>query len=171
MKIELLEDLYKQQIMELYDAERQARRSLNKMARAASTPELQQLFRRHARETKGQLQRLETIMRRLGSADHKKKSKVMSGVLSEAKELLKNPSPDRDLMDTALSLAEQKVETMEIFTYDRLAHFARLLGANTDSELLGQTLEEEKRMLERIAALSESLSVEAAETEVQQKVT
>ncbi len=170
MKIELLEDLYKQQIIELYDAERQARRSLNKMARAASTPELQQVFRRHARETKNQLQRLETIMGRLGSADAKKKSKVMSGILGEAKELLKNPSPDRDLMDTALSLAEQKVETMEIFTYDRLGHFARLLGANTDAELLGHTLEEEKRMLERIAALSESLSVEAAETEVQQKV-
>jgi ferritin-like metal-binding protein YciE len=170
MKIELLEDLYKQQIIELYDGERQARRSLNKMARATSTPELQQSFRRHARETKIQLQRLETIMGRLGLAEKKKKSKLMAGILAEAKELLKSPSSDRDLMDTALSLAEQKVETMEIFTYDRLAHFARLLGANSDAELLGQTMEEEKRMLERIAALSESLSVEAAETEVQQKV-
>jgi ferritin-like metal-binding protein YciE len=170
MKIELLEDLYKQQTIQLYDGERQARRSLNKMARAASKPELQQLFRRHARETKNQLQRLETILGRLGAMDAKRKSKLMSGLLSEAKDLLKNPSPDRDLMDTALCLAEQKVETMEVFTYDRLMHFARLMGANSDAELLGQTLEEEKRMLDRISALSESLSVEAVETEVQQKV-
>jgi ferritin-like metal-binding protein YciE len=170
MKIELLEDLYKQQVLDQHDAERQARRSLNKMARAASTPELQQLLRRHARETKNQVQRLETIIARLGATGKKRKSKLMSGILSEAKELLKNPSPHRDLMDTGLSLAEQKVETMEIFTYDRLIHFARLLGAHSDTELLQQTLDEEKRMLERISALSESLSLEAVETEIHQKV-
>lgn len=45
MKIELLEDLYKQQVLEIYDAERQLRRALNKMARVVTSTELQGVFR------------------------------------------------------------------------------------------------------------------------------
>ncbi len=170
MKIELLEDLYKQQLVELYDAERQNRRSLNKMARMTSNTELQSIFRAHARETGKQIGRLETILSRLGAGEEKKKSKAMAGLLADAKELLKKPAQDRDLLDTAFSLSAQKAEAFEIFSYGTVSHFAKLLNFHEDVGLLQQTLDEERRMAERLASLSENLTFEAMETEVRQAV-
>jgi ferritin-like metal-binding protein YciE len=165
MKIELLEDLYKQQVLELYDAERQIRRALNKMARIVSSSELQGIFRGHAKETKKQLDRLETVMERFGPPEGKKKSKAMAGLLSNAKDLLKNPGSDPNLLEMALSLSAQKVEAFEIFSYGGLSHWAKLLHRQEDIAAFEQTLAEEKRMSDRLAGFSESLTQETIESE------
>lgn len=165
MKIELLEDLYKQQVLEIYDAERQLRRALNKMARVVASSELQGIFRGHAKDTKRQIDRLEAIIQRFGPPAGKKKSKAMAGLLSDAKDLLKNPAPDADLRDTAFILAAQKVEAFEAFSYGSLAHWAKLLRRQPDVEAFEQTLAEEKRMAERLAGLSETLALETIEAE------
>ncbi len=164
MKTELLEDLYKTQILELHDAERQVRRGLNKMARAVG-PDLQKIFKGHVKDTRKQIDRLDTILDRLGGAEGGRKSRAMAGLLGESKELLKKPGSDHEVMETAFCLVAQKVEVHEIFTYETLARFARMMNFHQDAELLEQTLGEERRMHERLGGLIENVHVEAAEGE------
>jgi ferritin-like metal-binding protein YciE len=55
MKLESLHDLYVKELRDLYDAERQLVKALPKMAKAASSPELQNDFQEHL-EFKGVVQ-------------------------------------------------------------------------------------------------------------------
>jgi ferritin-like metal-binding protein YciE len=61
MKLGSLEDLYVDQLKDLLDAEKQIIKALPKMAKATSSPELQNAFQEHLEQTKGQVQRLEQI--------------------------------------------------------------------------------------------------------------
>jgi ferritin-like metal-binding protein YciE len=53
MSVETMEELLIDELKDLYSAEKQIIRSLPKLAKAASTPELQQALLNHLEETKG----------------------------------------------------------------------------------------------------------------------
>ena len=58
MKLETLRDLYVEQLHDLYSAETQLVEALPKMAKAASTPQLQNAFQEHLTQTKIHVQRI-----------------------------------------------------------------------------------------------------------------
>jgi ferritin-like metal-binding protein YciE len=58
--------LFVQELKDLYSAENQITKALPKMAKAATSPELQTAFETHLKETEGQIQRLEKIFEILG---------------------------------------------------------------------------------------------------------
>jgi ferritin-like metal-binding protein YciE len=66
MKAESLQDLYLEQLRDLYDAENQLIKALPKMVKAASTPELRNAFEEHLEKTKEHAQRIETIFEGMG---------------------------------------------------------------------------------------------------------
>src|SRR5688500_1120822 len=88
MKIELMEDLYLEELRDLYDAEKQLLKILPKMAKAVQAPELRDAFTRHVEETKAQVQRLEEIFKRFEEEPEGKKCKAMKGLIAEAKDYL-----------------------------------------------------------------------------------
>jgi ferritin-like metal-binding protein YciE len=53
-------------------------------------------------------------------------------------------------------MAAQKVEHYEIATYGGLAQLAKTMGLTEVSELLGQTLEEEKETDENLTSIAEN---------------
>ncbi|HET6382065.1 MAG TPA: DUF892 family protein, partial [Armatimonadota bacterium] len=63
MKLENLQDLYVDELKDLYSAETQIVKALPKMAEAAASPELRQSFDHHLQQTKGHVSRLEQILR------------------------------------------------------------------------------------------------------------
>ena len=54
---ESLEKLFIDELKDIYNAEKQITRALPKMAKSAESPELQQAFTKHLKETEGQIQR------------------------------------------------------------------------------------------------------------------
>ena len=66
MSIETMQELLIDELKDLYSAEKQIVRALPKLAKAASSPELQQALLGHLEETKGQVDRLEKIGEILG---------------------------------------------------------------------------------------------------------
>ena len=73
MKINSFEDLYADQLRDLYDAENQLVKALPKMAEASTSEELRQGFEEHLEQTRNHVQRLEQIFERLGEKPKGKK--------------------------------------------------------------------------------------------------
>jgi len=88
MSLDSLEKLFLEELKDVYNAEKQILRALPKMAKAADSPELEQAFTKHLKETQGQVQRLERIFKELGQTARGKKCKGMEGLLEEGKEVL-----------------------------------------------------------------------------------
>jgi ferritin-like metal-binding protein YciE len=154
MKLKNLEELYVDQLKDLYSAEKQLIQALPKMAKAANTPELQQGFETHLEETRNHLERLENIFSRLGSSPGRKKCKGMEGLLEEGKEAI-DLDGDSDVRDAALIAAAQRVEHYEIAGYGTVRTYAQQLGFKQDSDLLQSTLDEEGATDKKLTALAE----------------
>src|SRR3954462_16029242 len=88
MKLDSLQKLYISELQDLYSAENQILKALPKMAKAASSPDLQAAFTEHLEQTKTQVERLETIFQGLERSPKGKKCKGMEGLIEEGKEML-----------------------------------------------------------------------------------
>jgi ferritin-like metal-binding protein YciE len=64
-------------------------------------------------------------------------------------------------MDAALIGAEQRVEHYEIAAYGTVCAFAEELGETEHSELLNETLEEDKETDEKLSTLAEQINAKA----------
>ena len=154
MALESLQDLFINELKDVYNAEKQIVTALPKMAKAATAPELQEAFTKHLRETEGQVRRLEQIFKSLGLPARGKKCKGMEGLLEEGKEILEEEGA-AEVIDAALISAAQRVEHYEIAAYGCLRTYAKLLGHDDADKLLEQTLEEEEATDMALSALGE----------------
>jgi ferritin-like metal-binding protein YciE len=162
MKMKTLEDLLAHELKDLHSAEKQLTKALPKMAKAASSPELQQAFETHLEETEQHISRLEEVMRRLEVPTRGAKCKAMEGLIEEGKEILEEEM-DEQVRDAALIAAAQRVEHYEIAGYGCARTFAELLGHGAAAELLQQTLDEEKATDEKLTQIAmEHINQEAA---------
>jgi ferritin-like metal-binding protein YciE len=154
MKLESLEDLYVDELKDLYSAENQLLKALPKMAEAATAPKLSKAFESHLKQTRGHVTRLEKIFKKLGGSPKGKKCKAMEGLLAEGKELMAEDA-DAAVMDAALIGAAQRVEHYEMAGYGCVRTYARLLGHDDAADLLQRTLDEEGATDKALTELAE----------------
>lgn len=161
MKLETLQDLYVEELKDLYSAENQILKALPKMVEAAASPQLKADFEEHLNQTKEHVSRLERIFEGLGKSPRGKHCKGMEGVLEEGKELLKEDA-EPDVLDAGLIAAAQHVEHYEIAGYGVCRTYAKLLGDDKAAGLLQTTLNEEELTDRKLTQLAESsINVEA----------
>ena len=162
MKLENLQELYLDELKDVYDAEHQIVEALPRMANAASDPELKEAFRAHLQETKNQVTRLEQIFEDLGEKPARKACKGMKGLLAEGEEYL-DARGDADTVDASLISAAQRVEHYEIAVYGTLRAYAECLDHEEHISLLQATLDEEKGADQKLTAIAESTVNQDAE--------
>jgi len=154
MAIETLQDLYVEELKDIYSAEQQILKALPKMVAGANHNNLKRAFEEHLEVTRGQVQRLETIFAEMDEKPTGKKCKGMEGLLEEGSELLKEEG-DPDVKDAGLIGAAQKVEHYEIAAYGTARNMALQLGLESHAELLQQTLDEEGETDKILTGLAE----------------
>jgi ferritin-like metal-binding protein YciE len=165
MKMETLQELYVEQLKDIYDAENQLMKALPKMAKEATNEELKAAFEHHLEQTEEQISRLDRIFEELGEKAKGHKCKAMAGLVEEGKELMEEDA-DEDVMDAGLICAAQKIEHYEIATYGCLRTYAEMLGFDEQADLLQETLDEEKDTDENLTELAVScINLEAEEGE------
>jgi ferritin-like metal-binding protein YciE len=154
--VKSMEDLFLEEIRDLYDAEKQIIKALPKMAKAATSEELKKGFNEHLEQTRGHVERLDQIFSDLGARSGGVKCRGMEGLLKEGDEMvsLTDGGPVRD---AGLISAAQRVEHYEMAGYGSARTFARLLGRDHAAELLNETLDEEKETDERLTEIAESM--------------
>lgn len=157
-----LQDLYLDELRDLYNAETQLVKALPKMAKAASNDQLRAAFQEHLRQTSEHVSRLEQIFEQLGEKATGKKCLGMQGLVKEGSETMKEDYSE-EVKDAAIIGAAQRVEHYEMAGYGTVRAFAELLGETEHVSLLEQTLEEEKQADEKLTQLAEEINPKASE--------
>jgi ferritin-like metal-binding protein YciE len=161
MKIETMEDLFLEQVEDLYDAEKRLVKALPKMAEASTSQSLRQAFESHLLETEGHVSRLESIFRTLGQDPKSHTCDAMKGLISEGEDTISDID-ESPLRDAGLIAAANRVEHYEIAGYGSARTFADILGLSEAASLLEQTLQEEKKADQKLTQLAENMVNDAA---------
>jgi ferritin-like metal-binding protein YciE len=143
MNQETLQELFVEQIRDLYDAEKQLVKALPKMIKAVEFEELSTGLRNHLEETQGHVSRLETVFELAGVPAKGKTCKAMKGLVEEGGEAIQEQDKG-ELRDLAIIAAAQRVEHYEISAYGTARTIAEHLGMDEAAELLQETEDEEK---------------------------
>ena len=164
MALNSFDDLFVEQLQDLYDAEQRLVKALPKMADASHSASLKSAFQEHYRQTQGHVSRLEQVFKMLGKSAQSKTCEAMKGLVAEGEEVL-SAKGDPDVKDAALIAAAQRVEHYEIAGYGTARTFAQRLGRQDAARLLQQTLDEEGATDKKLTALAEqSINPKAAAT-------
>src|SRR4051794_8815731 len=105
-KLETLQDLLIHSIKDLYSAETQLVKSLPKMAKAATDPDIKTGFTSHLEETKIHVTRLEEVAELLGASPRGLSCKAMKGLVEEGAEAIEEEA-EPTIKDLALIAAAQ----------------------------------------------------------------
>ncbi len=90
MALKTLQDLFVNELKDVYSAEKQILQALPKMAKAASSPDLRRAFETHRKQTQDQVTRLDKIFEQLGASARGKKCKGMEGLLAEGTDIMED---------------------------------------------------------------------------------
>jgi Mn-containing catalase len=130
----------------LLSAEQQLVKALPKMAEAANTQQLKDLFEFHLRETNTQVDRLTEALKALGGSSSAKVSKGMRGLVEEGEEIVKKGEQNPDAFaDLALIGVAQRVEHYEIAAYTAARNMAIQLHEHEIAQMLTLSLGEEMK--------------------------
>jgi Mn-containing catalase len=152
---EPIQNLLIDQLRDILHAEKQLLKALPKMAKAARSVQLQDLFDIHLQETEAQVDRLNQCFELLGTPARAKPCKGMMGLVEEGQEVM-NESKKKDdaSADLALIGAAQRVEHYEIAGYTTARNLALQLRHSAIVQLLTRSLGEEAnadQLLDQVA--------------------
>jgi ferritin-like metal-binding protein YciE len=159
-----LQDLFFNELADIYDAEHRIAKALPKMAKSATSAPLKKAFELHLKQTEGHAKKVEEIFE---CFDRKAKAKTCDatvGLLKEGEEMAASfeGSP---AINAALIAAAQKVEHYEMATYGCLHEWAKLLGNKKAAALLQEILDEEGATNKALTVLARASSNEDAMAE------
>ena len=161
MSVETIDELLLDELKDLYSAEKQITKSLPKLAKAATSPDLKQAFESHLEETRGQIERLDRVFEILGKSPKGKVCHGMKGVLEEGSEVLEDTKKGT-VRDAALISAAQRVEHYEMAGYGCVREYARILGQKEIASLLDETLKEEEAADKKLGTIAKQVNANAA---------
>lgn len=161
MKLESLNELFVEELQDLYSAENQIIEALPDLIEEASSPQLKSALQQHLEETRGQVRRLDQIFDQLPKVDRKDKTcKGMKGIIKDSQDLL-DTDGEPEVLDAGMIAGAQRVEHYEIAGYGTVRTYAELLGRKDWAQLLQQTLEEEKNADQKLNQLASRINIEA----------
>lgn len=155
MAAHTLREALVEEIRDLYNAEKQLTKALPKLAKAACSDTLREAFESHLEETEGHITRLERVFELLDERPRGKHCAGIAGIIEESNDTLQEESEDA-VMDARLIAGAQRAEHYEITAYGTVAAWADALGLAEVSDILNETLAEEKAADEKLTALAES---------------
>jgi ferritin-like metal-binding protein YciE len=164
LKLESVQDLFLEELRDLYDAENQLLKALPKMAEAASAPALKMAFSQHWEQTKGHVGRLDRAFRELDVKPSGETCDAMKGLVKEGEEFIQAKG-EPAVRDAGLIGAAQRVEHYEMAGYGTARTLAKRLGYQEIATMLQQTLEEEGEADKKLTTVAESeINVRASAT-------
>lgn len=155
-----LQDLYVQELKDLFDSEQQIIKALPEMIAAATSQDLKLALSEHLEVTNLQAERLEQILAALGAKADGQKCRGMEGVIEEGSDLV-GDIEESHVRDAAIIASVQHIEHYEMAGYGTARSYANLLHDAKASPLLQETLEEEKEADQRLSMLSNAINVQA----------
>jgi ferritin-like metal-binding protein YciE len=160
MKIDNLQELFVEQLRDLYDGEQQITEALPKLIEKASNPQLKSALKEHLEITRQQITRLEQIFKGMNEKPTGESCKGMKGVIKEGDDVVSKAN-DPAVRDASIITSAQRVEHYEMAGYGTVKTYARQLGKPEYARILDQILSEEKEADEKLSQIADSVNIEA----------
>ena len=138
-----VDDLFFDFLKDIYFAEKKILKSIPKLVRGATSPDLKTALTNHRQETEGQIERLQQVFEIIGKAARAKTCEAINGLVDEADELMEDTEAG-SIRDAGIVACAQAIEHYEIARYGALIAWATLAKKSDITSLLQQTLDEEK---------------------------
>ncbi len=128
-----MNDLMLHFLQDIYYAEKLGLRSMAKVAKAVSNPELRDAILHHREQTRGQIERLDQVFEHLGKKARGKTCAAMDGLVEEGAEAMEEADKG-PVLDAALIACGQAIDHYEIARYGAMAAWARQSGQDEIAE-------------------------------------
>jgi ferritin-like metal-binding protein YciE len=160
-----LNELFLDELKDIYWAEKHLAKALPKMAKAATSDELRTAIENHLAETENHITRLEQAFESIDEKAVAVKCEAMAGLLKEGDEIVEETEKGSLTRDAGIISAAQKIEHYEIASYGTLKTLAGVLGYSEAAELLDATLQEEKNADNLLTQIAEGSINTSAKSE------
>jgi ferritin-like metal-binding protein YciE len=154
--VDSLRTLLIEELKDIYDAEQRLTKAIPKLIKKSTHEELKTALQDHLELTEEHVSRIEQAFEELEQSPKAKTCAGMKGLIQEGDEHAGEDYENDGLRDAAIIGAAQRVEHYEIAAYGTAIAHARLLGLDDVSELLEETLEEEKAADAKLTEIAES---------------
>lgn len=162
-----LQDLFLDELADIYDAERRTAKALPRMAKAATCDDLKGVLLSHLEETEGYVKKIEEIFDCFDVKARARPCGATIGLIEEGDELIEDykGSP---AINAALIFLAQKIAHHGMAHYGCLHEWAGLLDNKEAADLLQEILDEEKAANDALTDLArESSNKEALGEDVE----
>ncbi len=156
-----LEDLFLDELSDMYDAEKQLVKRLLHVAEATTCVYLNRLIVAHMQGTKSHITKIETVFELFGKKARNRPSDTTRGLLEESDEMA-DKFEGSPAINAALICATQRIEQYQIASYGCLYEWAGVLESDEAARLLKEILEEEKAMNAALTELARTRSNQEA---------
>jgi ferritin-like metal-binding protein YciE len=153
MPITTMQEMFVHELGDIYDAEQQFLKGQAEMAKNATDAKLKAGIEHHMAETEQHVKNVEQVFKLLGQQPKAEKCPVAAGLVTEAKQGMKEAREDA-IRDCMIGESAEKVEHYEIVSYRGLIESAELMKQPEIVRLLQANLAQEEKtatMLEQNA--------------------
>ena len=151
----MLEKFFKDEIKDIYWAEKHLVKALPKMYAAATTVALRDAIHEHGAVTQNHIVRLEEIFQLLQAIPGGKKSEAMAGIIIQCDEMILDTADGTVTRDAGIILMAQKAAHNQMASYGGLAQLADTLSLTRAASIMNQMILEEKTTDECLALIAE----------------
>lgn len=151
--VEELRNLFVDELQNIYWVEKALAKEIPKMIRNAGGDLLVEALTGHLAVTKEHVTRLEEVFYSIGKKPETKKCKTVSGLIKEAKAIMKE-SKRGMIRDAGIIAIAKKIEHYEIAAYGTLCSFAKTLGETYTTTLLQNILDQETLADEKLSEIA-----------------
>jgi ferritin-like metal-binding protein YciE len=155
MSLKNLDDLFEEQIQDIYSAETQLQKASSNMIKEITDSELKKAFERYMNETKSKLDRISKVANTCELELKGEACEAMKGLLKESEKITKENISD-EVLDAASIASLQRIIHYKIAAYGTAATYAQMLDAPDCAKLLRETVSDEKKCDESLTKLAES---------------
>jgi ferritin-like metal-binding protein YciE len=155
-------ELFLHELGDILYAENVLVKTLPKLAREATDPDLRTGFEMHLEQTRKHVDNVKQVFETMGEKAKAEKCPGIDGITAEHDEFMKEEKPTSDICDLFLTGAGARAEHYEIAAYTGLVISAKALGETNAAKLLEQNLAEEKEALKTLEAAAMRLSKASA---------
>lgn len=152
------EEIFSFKLGSALSMERDSLDMLTKLEAEAQRPEIQDMLREHADETRQQISNVEQCFQLLGEEVNDSPSPTTKGLAKEGAATIKKT--DASIVDAVVLAGALETEHYEIAVYETLVTNAEARGANDVATLLRQNLEQEKAAAGKIKDVAQRISRE-----------
>lgn len=156
MNMDSLQDLYLEQLRDLYNAESQIEESLPEFIEGSRHSELRAAMERNVDAARRQRERLDQVFQRLEQDPGGEKCEAMEGLIREARELLERQA-ESNVHDAAMIASVQRMKHYLMAGYGTVRTYAQHLNLEEDIQALQESLDEEKNFDQELTQIAEQV--------------